>query len=509
MEALNVAKETLRTVVSSMDDSAPVLIVGAGPAGLTAGYELQRNGRRCVILEAGEKVGGLARTEEFKGYLFDIGGHRFFTKVKLIEDFWRDLLGNDFLSRPRLSRIFYRGQFYQYPLEPRNALRNLGLVEAARCLFSYLKSVAAPVRPENTFDVWVSNRFGKRLFDIFFRSYTEKVWGMPCNEIQADWAAQRIQGLSMWTLMKNHLLPRKRSGDVIKTLIHEFQYPRRGPGMMWEKCSQRLELSGSRVRLKMPVNRIEWEEGRVTFVHASGCRFAAEHVISTMPIRELIASLDPAPPEAVRRAAERLRYRDFLTVALIIRQKDLFPDNWIYVHDPGVKVARIQNFKNWSPEMVPDPEMTCLGLEYFCFEHDGLWSMKDADLLELARVELSRLGLARSEDVVDGKVLRIPKAYPVYDSEYRECLTIIREFLAGLPNLQVVGRNGMHRYNNQDHSMMTGILAARNILGARYDLWRVNVDSEYQEHGAELTEEDFDRLESTQPYVPTSVAPGR
>lgn len=513
MKALNVAKETPGMIVSLQEDSAPVVIIGAGPAGLTAAHELHRNQRHALILEAGSMVGGLSRTEEYKGYLFDIGGHRFFTKVKLIEDFWHEILGKDFLSRPRLSRIYYRGKFYQYPLEPWNALENLGLLEAALCFFSYLKITAAPVRPEETFDAWVTNRFGRRLFEIFFKSYTEKVWGMPCNQIQADWAAQRIQGLNMWSMIANHLLPKgRRNGNkngVIKTLIHEFHYPRFGPGMMWEKCQDLLEAAGSRVRLNTPVTRIAWREGQVTHVEAAGSRFAVDHVISTMPIRELVECLDPPPPQAVRQAAQRLRYRDFLTLALIIRQKDLFPDNWIYVHEPGVQVARIQNFKNWSPEMVPDPGMTCLGLEYFCFENDGLWSMKDSDLLELGRKELASLRLVRPEDVVDGKVLRIPKAYPVYDGEYRQCLAVIREFAATLPNLQLIGRNGMHRYNNQDHSMLTGILAARNILGARYDLWQVNVDSEYQEQGAELTEEDFDRLESTQPYIPATLAQGR
>jgi protoporphyrinogen oxidase len=483
------------------------VIIGAGPAGLTAAYELSKRQVSAVILEKDSVVGGLARTAEYKGYLFDIGGHRFFTKVTLVDQMWREVLGSDFITRPRLSRIYYNSKFFQYPLEPMNALRGLGIFEAARCGVSYLKAQLVPEKPEENFEAWVSNRFGRRLFNVFFKTYTEKVWGIPCREIQAEWAAQRIRGLSMVSLVLNALRPgrsRNKQG-AIKTLIHEFEYPRRGPGMMWQKTRHLIEERNSRIVFNSPVERICWEPGRVTAVQAGGKLYQGDHFLSSMPIRELIGRLDPEPPAYVRQALNDFNYRDFLTVALMVRGKDLFPDNWIYVHDPNVRVGRVQNYNNWSPEMVPDPETTCLGLEYFCFEGDGLWKTPDEELIALGRKELAQLGLIDPQYVFDGTVLRIEKAYPVYDRSYRQGLASIRRFLETVPNLQLVGRNGMHRYNNQDHSMLTAILAARNILGARYDLWQVNVDADYQEEGSLLTETELEAMQSSQPLVPERI----
>ncbi|MBV8819256.1 MAG: NAD(P)/FAD-dependent oxidoreductase, partial [Acidobacteriaceae bacterium] len=444
------------------------VIIGAGPAGLTAAYELSKHDVESVILEADSVVGGISRTAQYKGYLFDIGGHRFFTKVSLVDKMWREVLGDDMISRPRLSRIHYRSQFFQYPLEPMDALLKLGIVETIRCVYSYFVAKLFPELPERNFEAWVSNRFGRRLFSIFFKSYTEKVWGIPCKEISADWAAQRIKGLSLPSLILNALGLGNKPKDkdrVIKTLIRTFDYPRRGPGMMWSKTKDIVESRGSKVVFNAPVTKIRWEPGRVCSLEAGGKIYAGTHFVSSMPIRELLEALDPAPPPHILKAAGSFNYRDFLTVALVCKRKDLFPDNWIYVHDPLVKVGRIQNYNNWSPEMVPDPDTSCLGLEYFCFEGDGLWTSSDADLIELAKRELEHLGLAQQIDVVDGAVVRMPKAYPVYDSCYQQGLAAVREFLAMVPNLQLVGRNGMHRYNNQDHSMLTAMLAARNILG--------------------------------------------
>lgn len=485
---------------------APVVIIGAGPAGLTAAYELAKADVRSVILEAEDTVGGLSRTAEYKGYLFDIGGHRFFTKVSLVEQMWQEVLGGDFITRPRLSRIYYKAKFFQYPLEAMNALRGLGLLEAVHCGFSYLNAQIFPVKPETNFEQWVSNRFGKRLFNIFFKSYTEKVWGIPCNEIDADWAAQRIKGLSLLSVVWEAIRPkRKEKGDkakIIKTLIHEFQYPRKGPGMMWTKTKEIIESKGSEVVFHSPVEKIYWEPGRVTGIRAGGKLYRGGHFISSMPIKELINCLDPAPPEHLKSAANDFHYRDFLTVCLICKGTDLFPDNWIYIHEPNVKVGRIQNYSNWSPEMVPDAGHSCLGLEYFCFEGDGLWSAPDANLIEQAKSEVERLGLVKREAILDGTVLRIKKAYPVYDGVYLRGLAAIKEFLSQVPNLQLAGRNGMHRYNNQDHSMLTAMLAARNILGGRYDLWQVNADAEYGEQGAAITEEELKGMEASQPLVP-------
>ncbi len=482
----------------------PVVIIGAGPAGLTAAYELSKSNVRCVVLERDSVVGGLARTAEYKGYLFDIGGHRFFTKVSLVDRMWHEVLGPDFITRQRLSRIYYKSKFFQYPLEPRNALLGLGLLESLRCGLSYVNARLFPERPEDNFEAWVSNHFGQRLFKTFFKTYTEKVWGIPCREIQAEWAAQRIRGLSLTSLLWNAVRPwrNRDKQQAIRTLIHEFEYPRRGPGMMWTKVKQIVVGRGSKVVFHAPVERICWEPGRVTAIHAGGKVYRGNRFISSMPIRELLEALDPAPPEPVRRAAADFNYRDFLTVAVIVTGRGLFPDNWIYVHDAAVKVGRIQNYNNWSPEMVPDPETTCLGLEYFCFEGDSLWRTPDAELIELARRELGLLGLADPSCIVDGTVLRIGKAYPVYDGVYRRGLAAVREFLETVPNLQLVGRNGMHRYNNQDHSMLTAMLAARNVLGARYDLWQVNVDADYHEQGPPLTEEELKAMDASQPLVP-------
>jgi len=487
----------------------PVVIIGAGPAGLTAAYELAKAGVRSVVLEKDAVVGGIARTVRHKGYGFDIGGHRFFTKVKPVEDMWHEVLRDDFLLRKRLSRIYYAKKFFHYPLRPADALRKLGVFNAIRILVSFLKAQVSPIKPERNFEEWVTNRFGKRLYEIFFKTYTEKVWGMRCTEISAEWPAQRIKHLSLASALRDVLVKKTKKADVIKTLIDSFHYPRKGPGMMWERVAEIISARGSRILLNAKTLNILWSD-RVT-----GLRFQigdridvieGRQFISSMPIRDLIQCLDPPAPAEVQSAAARLRYRDFLTVALVL-DHNVFPDNWIYIHDPAVKLGRIQNFKNWSPDMVPDPTKTCLGLEYFCFEGDGLWTMTDEDLIELGKKELEIVGLARSSNVLDGAVVRMAKAYPVYDDTYKDAVSVIRRFVEGLGNLQLVGRNGMHKYNNQDHSMLTAMLAARNIRGANYDLWAVNVDEDYHEELAGNRKEldDFKQLAVTQPGVPTRV----
>jgi protoporphyrinogen oxidase len=386
---------------------------------------------------------------------------------------WRDVLGADMLKRPRLSRIYYRSKFFQYPIEPMNALVGLGAVEAVRCGLSFAKAKAFPPRLEESLEDWLTARFGQRLYETFFKTYTEKVWGVSCKEIRADWAAQRIRGLSVGSVLRNSLGRWAQKGDgVPKTLIQEFDYPRKGPGMMWTRTRDLLVEQGNEVRMAAPVRKIVWEPGRVLAVRAGDDLIPGDQFISSMPIRDLIERLDPEPPEWLQRAVYDFRYRDFLTVVLIVKGQNLFPDNWIYVHEPGVKVGRIQNYNNWSPEMVPDASTTCLGLEYFCFEGDSLWLKRDDELLAQGRAEAAQLGLVDPSRVIDGTVLRVVKAYPVYDDHYQKGLEQVRRFLRMVPNLQLVGRNGMHRYNNQDHSMLTGMLAARNILGhGRFDLW--------------------------------------
>jgi protoporphyrinogen oxidase len=477
-----------------MDESASnsVAIIGAGPAGLAAGYALAKAGVPVTILEADAwHVGGISRTAEYKGFLFDIGGHRFFSKSQEVEDFWTEILPDDMLQRPRSSRIYYGGQFFTYPLRGTEALFKLGPVEAARCLASYVKARLFPAPNPRTFEEWVSNQFGRRLYEIFFKTYTEKVWGMSCRDISADWAAQRIKGLSLAEAIRSALAPRraKPRSDVVKTLIDSFRYPRRGPGMLWEACAARIERAGGHILRGHRTERARWDGAgglwTVAFRNGSGPgTLTARHLVSSAPLRDLAAMLEPRLSPAALSAASSLRYRDFLTVVLILLDRGRFDDNWIYVHSPEVKMGRIQNFKSWSPEMVPDPAYCSYGLEYFCFEGDELWKTPDAALVELGKRELAQVGLARADDVVDGCVVRQRKAYPVYDDGYAERVdTMRRELEASFRTLHLVGRNGMHRYNNQDHAIMTGMLTARNILAGRrvFDPWRVNEDAEYHE----------------------------
>jgi protoporphyrinogen oxidase len=493
-----------------------VAIIGAGPAGLTAAYLLSKNNVPVTVLEADPVyVGGISRTATYKGFHFDIGGHRFFSKSKAVEDFWTEILPDDMLVRPRSSRIYYNGKFFAYPLRAFEALIKLGVFRSILCLLSYFKAKMFPVRNPDNFEDWVSNQFGKRLFNTFFKSYTEKVWGMSCKDISADWAAQRIKGLSLGSAIKNALFPQRYNGDrsnVIKTLINSFRYPRKGPGMMWEACAEKTKAMGGRVEMGCKVVGLDYdaagETWRVSFQDPQGQtqKFEAEHVISSAPMRELVRGIRPPVSEAARTAGDSLKYRDFLTVMLIVKNRDAFHDNWIYIHDPNVKVGRIQNFRSWSPEMVPDADKACYGLEYFCFEHDGVWDSKDEDLIKLAEQELLQIGLAKPGDVLDGTVVRQKKAYPVYDDDYAAHVDAVRQELeTRYPNLHLVGRNGMHKYNNQDHAMMTAMLCVENILADTklYDLWDVNSDAEYHEAGEAAAEQSNG---TALRHVPTRVA---
>jgi protoporphyrinogen oxidase/nucleoside-diphosphate-sugar epimerase len=462
-------------------------VIGGGPAGLTAAYEMQKLSSEYtpIVLEADKLVGGISRTESHDGFRFDIGGHRFFTKVKEVEALWHEVGGEDFITRPRKSRIYYRGRYYDYPLKIFNALNNMGPYEAVRIGLSYLKWQMFPTKNEENLEQWVTNRFGGRLFYHFFKTYTEKVWGLPCTQIQADWAAQRIKNLSLSKAVWNALT----GANDTTSLIEEFEYPRLGPGMMWEKFRDAVRERGGIVQMQSWVSRVFRDGARITGVEVrqqigdkeKTYQLSADEFISTMPLRELVGCIEPSPPAEVRAAADKLKYRDFLIVTLLLDNADPFDDNWIYIHSPDVKVGRIQNFRAWSPEMVPDPTKASIGMEYFCHEGDGLWETSNDDLIKLAASELEELGLAKAKSVVGGAVIRQKKAYPVYDGEYRAALDVIKEWVDGLENFHTVGRNGMHRYNNQDHSMLTAMLAVRNILGESHDLWEVNVERSYHE----------------------------
>jgi protoporphyrinogen oxidase len=473
-----------------MSAEKPIVIMGAGPAGLTAAWQLAHAGKDVIIWEADPfYVGGIARTVQADGFRFDIGGHRFFSKSAEVNEVWRKIMPDDFIDCPRLSRIYYNGKYFNYPLEAMDAFFKLGPIETLRIIASYIKARMAPIRPELSFTQWVTNRFGKRLFQIFFKSYTEKVWGISCDEISADWAAQRIKGLSLREAVIC-AFKGKKAPATAKTLIRSFFYPRLGPGQMWETATSKIQAVGGRIFLDRKVQTIHWNETGVTHItgtNAQGEFFQQEgsSFISSIPLKELMLSLDPPPPKEVIAAAKSLRYRDFVTVCLVVDRADVFPDTWIYIHDPSVKVGRIQNYKNWSMAMVPDPKLTSLGMEYFCFEGDNLWISSDHELALLAIKEAVQIGLIKEAEVKDAFVVRMPKAYPIYDQNYRKHVETIRQWVCLFANLQPVGRNGMHHYNNQDHSMMTAMLAARNIQGEHFDCWKVNTDAEYHEDASE------------------------
>jgi protoporphyrinogen oxidase len=481
---MTVLAEQTRLECAALADPG-ILVVGAGPAGLTAAYVLGKRGVRCTVVEADDVVGGISRTVERDGWRFDIGGHRFFTKVPEVGALWDEILGPDeFLLRPRLSRIYYKQRFFDYPLRAGNALRGLGPAEALKCVLSYVSVRLKPPADRSTVEGWVAHRFGWRLYRTFFKTYTEKVWGVPASELQADWAVQRIKTLSLGRAIHNALSPFAGQTETT-SLIEQFRYPRLGPGMMWERARDLVLGQGSRVLMRTAVEAVHHEDGVVTGVTlgaASGSwRVGVDRVISSMPLTRLIEVMDPPAPDDVRAAAASLHYRDFLTVALVVPAETAFPDNWIYVHAPEVHVGRVQNFGSWSPGLVKDG-WTCLGLEYFVFEGDPLWEATDDELVALATHELAELGLADASMVQAGYVVRMPKAYPVYDEGYAERVAAIRAFIsAEARNLWPVGRNGMHKYNNQDHSMLTAMLAAENALGADHDLWSVNVEAQYHE----------------------------
>jgi protoporphyrinogen oxidase len=467
-----------------------LVVIGAGPAGLAAAKEALKHTSRILVIESEDVLGGISQTVKRNGWYFDIGGHRFFTKSERVNNFWKESLDpEDFLLRPRLSRIYYKGKFFNYPLKLWNALFGLGLFEAVRCVVSYFITQIKKPKDQTNFEGWVAARFGWRLYRIFFKTYTEKVWGIEASQIQSSWAAQRIKSLSLPKAILNSIPLRSNSEKkFITTLIDEFKYPKFGPGMLWEKVAHDFEAKEGLLVMNSKVCFIQKESDYMKIVCDKNQEYFAKQIINTMPLSYLPLVLD-CKNEEVTRASKELKYRDFLIVALVYDQENMFPDNWIYIHDPKVSVGRIQNFGNWSKFMVKDG-YSCLGLEYFVNENEPLWGMEDSLLIELASKEINSLGLAPQE-CQEGYVVRVKKAYPVYDEKYESNVLKIRNWLwESWPQIQTVGRNGMHRYNNQDHSILTAMQAVDNIfLKAENDLWLVNLDDEYHEEISTLKSE--------------------
>lgn len=457
--------------------------MGAGPAGLSAGYELAKRGVTVTIIEKDNVVGGISRTVCHNDFRFDIGGHRFFTKINRVNNLWQEVLPDEFLRRPRLSRIYYNNKFFNYPLKPMNALMGLGIFNSLSILVSFVATKIKPYAHEDTFEQWVSNRFGKKLYRIFFKTYTEKVWGIPCDQIEAEWAAQRIKGLSLVSAIKAALFGDK--GKKITTLIEEFDYPRFGPGQMYETMAEKIKAMGGEILMNCSVDGLVEADGKVTGVKITDNdnqkrTIEGTDILSSIPLTELVKMFKSAPSEVIE-AADKLSYRSLLTVNLMMNRGETFPDTWIYIHSPDVKVGRVQCFKNWSPDMVPSGDVSSLGLEYFCSEGDQLWNTADEDLVSLGKDEIDKLSLADSGTVFDAFVIRTPKTYPVYSIDYTNYLVKLKDYVCTISNLQCIGRNGMFKYNNMDHSILSGLLAVDNILGANNDLWAINTQDQYHE----------------------------
>lgn len=450
---------------TNMSAPSEIVIIGAGPAGLTAAYGLAGGKAAPLVIEKSGAVGGIARTEEYKGFLFDIGGHRFHTDIQEIEAIWRDVLGPDLLEVPRVSHILYRGRLLKYPLRVGDTLRKIGLGASITALASYLWSRVAPPPDLENLEQWLISRFGRRIYRTFFKDYSEKVWGLPCTEIQADWASQRIQGLSLAGAVVNALVGRKTA----HTLIDRFLYPRLGAGMMWREMARRISSQGGRVELGWEVLALEMQGNRVAGLRLGNGRetrhIDVHKVISSMPLPHLIQRMEPPPGPELLAAARSLRFRSFILVGLILESEmgADHPWQWLYVHDAALKVGRVQNYRNWSPDMISEPGKTSLGMEYFCTQGDEFWSMADLDLIALATHELNSIWPGLGKRVIDGVVFRQPHAYPVYHRGYQQVVNKLGNYIGGISNLITIGRSGLHRYNNQDHSMMTGLRAARRL----------------------------------------------
>ena len=471
--------------MNSTQLSYPIYILGAGPAGLAAAYQLTKQGFPVVVVEKDALVGGLAKSIEYKGFILDFGPHRFFTKVEPVLKLWDEVLGKEQVTVNRLTRIYYGGKYFSYPLKAVQALLTLGIWESLNIITSYLWIRLRPNPNPKNFAEWVTNKFGKRLFEIFFEAYTEKLWGISCQEISGDWAAQRIKGLSLLSAIRNALLG--NSGRV-KSLVDQFQFPRLGSGQLYDKIQEYLEDNQQKVLVNTEVVKVHHEGYQVTHITLRNCQTGEEKtvncggVISSIPLSFLVQQINSPPPRKVIEAAKSLRFRNTILVYLIVEGSNLFPDNWLYINEPHVQLGRITNFANWSPAMLPNGNQTPLCCEYWCNFDDPFWTKPEDELRLQAEQELRKIGLLNNEKIAGGFVVRLPRTYPIYAGNYKESLAEIQGYLQRFNNLQLIGRYGAFKYNNQDHSLLMGILAAENIMiPGKHDLWAVNSDSEYQE----------------------------
>ncbi len=465
-----------------------VVVIGAGPAGLTAAYLLSKAGVAVDVYEASPSVGGLAKTIELWGQKVDIGPHRFFSSDRRVNELWLEVVGRDYAMVDRLTRIYYNKRFFYYPLKPVDALLKLGIFRATACVASYMKEKVAPTPEEDTFESWVVHRFGRQLFNIFFKSYSEKLWGIPCNKLDSDFAAQRIKKLSLFEAIKNAVLPSKTNKH--KTLVDRFAYPTGGTGLVYERMAQYVTQHGGAVHCNAPVKRVVAENGTAVGIElADGQQRRYDHVISTMPLTIMTAALDGVPAD-IKEKASQLKFRNTVLVFLHVAAKDLFPDNWLYVHSAELQMGRLTNFRNWVPQLYGDKQSTIMALEYWCYDTDPLWTQDEATTIALASKELRATGLIGDAKITEGKVYPIKRCYPVYDRNYKSRLKPVEDYLTTIGNLSVIGRYGAFKYNNQDHSILMGILAAENILcGQRKnDLWEINTDYESYQEASVITE---------------------
>ena len=465
-------------------DKSPVksvAVIGAGPAGITAAYELAKAGIEVHVYEAGPQVGGLAKTIDLWGQKIDLGPHRFFSNDTRVNELWLEVVGRDYKMVDRLTRIYYKNKFYYYPIKAGDALSKLGFFTSAACMFSFMRQKIAPTRLDGTFENWVVNRFGRKLFNIFFKTYSEKLWGITCKELDADFAAQRIKKLSLWEAVKNAIGGGKKNKH--KTLVDQFAYPLEGTGMVYERMQKHIENKGGKVFCNTPVKRVLTENGKVTSIELENGEIKKyDHIISSMPFSLMVTRL-PEVPEEIKKLAGSLSYRNTILVYLQVEGKDLFPDNWLYVHSTDLQMGRITNFRNWVPEILNGKDSTIVVLEYWCNENDPLWKASDNELIELGKKELRQTGLIGNAEISDGYIYKIPRCYPVYSKGYKDKLKPVENYLSSIDGLSVIGRYGAFKYNNQDHSILMGLLAAENLVkGKNHNLWEINTDYEdYQE----------------------------